>query len=334
MSSPGRGCVPITEFALVNACRIEEAFRIDTWWDIPIYHPIRLQDGSYEYPEGTELHLVVDIDQTKVVGEGTNDVELVLKCVLWWKEELQHDSQFIPASVPEAVKQEFRDFCDSYDMSQAFRSIMHILCRPGLREFVQAHPQAKFWTFTNKDREDQGTIVRDVSDEDGMCGMYQDEPHEVSGRQTIDANKRALAVLDEEANRHLGIQNEERPVIGVRGQSKDLSRIAGLIQEKRRKGRAEGTNPPNTPLTIVLLDDKSQDAYAQCQANDPRMLVKVPAFTAVTEEEGKELKKRMEEILPLDKLLIFYRAFRCVTPGSPIFLLIVCGTENRGCRVQ
>ena len=32
----------------------------------------------------------------KLVGEGTNDVELVLKCMLWWKEELEHDKGFIP----------------------------------------------------------------------------------------------------------------------------------------------------------------------------------------------------------------------------------------------
>lgn len=88
--------------------------------------------------------------------------------------------------------------------------------------------------------------------------MYQDDPHEVSGRPTIDANKHALAVLDEEANSFAGITNEERPLIGVRGQSKDLSRIAGLVQEKRRRARADGESPPNTPLTIVLFDDKFQ----------------------------------------------------------------------------
>jgi hypothetical protein len=77
-----------------------------------------------EYPGDTELHLVWDIDQSKLVGEGTNDVELVnqsnlreicianhltwrgaqvIKCVLWWKEELNHDHGFIPSSVPESV---------------------------------------------------------------------------------------------------------------------------------------------------------------------------------------------------------------------------------------
>ena len=50
-------------------------------------------NGNYEYAEGTELHLIWDVDQSKLVGQGTNDVELVLKCVLWWKEELKHDPQ-------------------------------------------------------------------------------------------------------------------------------------------------------------------------------------------------------------------------------------------------
>jgi hypothetical protein len=27
----------------------------------------------------------------------------VIKCVLWWKEELNHDHGFIPSSVPESV---------------------------------------------------------------------------------------------------------------------------------------------------------------------------------------------------------------------------------------
>ena len=96
----------------------------------------------------------------------------------------------------------------------------------------------------------------------------------------------------------------------MRGQSKDLSRIAGLVQEKRRKQRQDGETPDDTGLTIVLLDDKTQDAYAQCQANDPTMLCHVTPFVAVTEEQGKLLKAEMERILPVDKLLLFYRAFR------------------------
>ena len=33
------------------------------------------------------------------VGEGTNDVELVIKCVLWWQQELAHDPTFMPHSL-------------------------------------------------------------------------------------------------------------------------------------------------------------------------------------------------------------------------------------------
>lgn len=51
------------------------------------------------------------------------------------------------------------------------------------------------------------------------------------------------------------------------------------------------------------------------------MLVKVPAFTAVTEEQGVELKKMMEDILPVDKLLLFYRAFR---EAEPAHALVQC----------
>ena len=72
----------------------------------------------------------------------------------------QSTDSILAAQVPEDIKAEFREFCKDYDMSEAFRSIMHLLCRPGMKEFVEAHPQAKFWTFTNKDREDQGQIVR------------------------------------------------------------------------------------------------------------------------------------------------------------------------------
>ena len=39
-------------------------------------------------------------------------------------------------------------------------------------------------------------------------------------------------VLDECANEHAGMQAEERPVIGVRGQRKDLARVAKLIQAR------------------------------------------------------------------------------------------------------
>lgn len=75
-------------------------------------------------------------------------------------------------------------------------------------------------------------------------------------------------MLDKVANEYAGIRNEEKPVIGMRGQSKDLSRIAGLIRDKRRKARLSGDPnavAENKPLTMILLDDKNQDAYAQCQ---------------------------------------------------------------------
>lgn len=56
--------------------------------------------------------------------------------------------------------------------------------------------------------------------------MYQTNPHEISGKQVVDANKYALQVLDRTACKHLGIQNQERPLIGVRGQRKDMGRGA------------------------------------------------------------------------------------------------------------
>lgn len=62
---------------------------------------------------------------------------------------------------------------------------MHLLLRPGAKEFTNAHPQAKWWTFTNKDREVDGQVVRDVSDEDGMVGMYQPNTHEVNLTRTL-----------------------------------------------------------------------------------------------------------------------------------------------------
>jgi hypothetical protein len=54
--------------------------------------------------------------------------------------------------------------------------------------------------------------------------MYQTHTHEISGRPVVDANKYALQVLDRTACKHLGIQNQERPLIGVRGQRKDMGR--------------------------------------------------------------------------------------------------------------
>ena len=37
-------------------------------------------------------------------------------------------------------------------------------------------------------------VIRDVSDEDGLVGLYQLTPHELSGKKVVDANKLALQV--------------------------------------------------------------------------------------------------------------------------------------------
>ena len=65
--------------------------------------------------------------------------------------------------------------------------------------------------------------------------MFQSHPHEISGRPVVDANKYALQVLDRTACKHLGIQNQDRPLIGVRGQRKDMGR-GGSGWERRREG--------------------------------------------------------------------------------------------------
>jgi len=183
---------------------------------------------------------------------------------------------------------------------------MHLLLRPGAQEFTRAHPQAKWWTFTNKDREVDGQVVRDVSDDDGMVGKFQTNPHEVSGKQVVDANKYALQVLDEIASKHAGLQNQERPIIGVRGKRKDLGRIVEILQRKRRAAGQDEARP----ITIVLIDDRFQDAYGNCQANDPRVLCHIPAFNAIQESQKELLIEGMERILPTDTLLKFYSAFR------------------------
>ena len=55
---------------------------------------------SAEYPGDTELHLVWDIDQSKRVGEGTNDVELVrLFCTLFCSCDLVSPSS-LPSRAP------------------------------------------------------------------------------------------------------------------------------------------------------------------------------------------------------------------------------------------
>ena len=70
------------------------------------------------------------------------------------------------------VRQEFIDYCANFNITDAFDSMMSYLARPGISEFVKAHPRAKWWTFTNKDRTVEGQIVRDVSDEEGLVGMW------------------------------------------------------------------------------------------------------------------------------------------------------------------
>jgi len=305
----------VSALARCFAPDIEAKYRVSTYHGVPVYGalPIPAAKGmAFEYPGDSELHLVWDVDQTKLVGEGTNDVELVIKCVLWWKEELTHDPNFVPSKVPAAIKKEFKDYCDNFDLQAAFKKVIHLLVRPGAKDFVKAHPQAKWWTFTNKDRAVDGQVVRDVSDEDGLVGIYQPAPHEVSGKKVVDANKYALRVLDAAACDFLGIRNQERPIIGVRGQRKDLARVAKLIKEKR--------SPLNAarPATIILIDDRNCDAYGKCQVNDERMLCHVPAHNAVSEDQAAELKAAMESILPVDTLLRFYQAFRAADPAHAL----------------
>lgn len=81
-----------------------------------MYGISKTPEGNYEFAHGTELHVIWDVDQSKLVGEGTNDVELVLKCVLWWKEELEHDQQFIPKDIDECIRLEFTQFVKNFDM--------------------------------------------------------------------------------------------------------------------------------------------------------------------------------------------------------------------------
>jgi hypothetical protein len=271
------------------------------------------------------------------VGEGTNDVELVIKCVLWWKEEMSHDPHFVPTAVPNDIRDEFQKYCDAFDIEKALESVIALLVRPGAKEFVDKNSDAKWWTFTNKDREVDGQVVRDVSDDDGQVGMYQTNPHEISGKQVVDANKYALQVLDRTACKHLGIQNQERPLIGVRGQRKDMGRVAKLIRRKREK---QGV-PLNTPVTIVLIDDRKCDAWGNCQANDERFLCHIPAYNAVSEPEAVQLVTAMEHILPCETLRKFYCAFRDADPTHALIqcvdimsddqsMLLKKGSDNKG----
>ena len=286
---------------------LEDKYRVATYEGIPVYGAVKSPDGKkFSYLADTELHLVWDIDQSKLVGEGTNDVELVIKCVLWWKEEMSHDPHFVPSAVPDDVRKEFQEYCDAFDIEKALDVVMPLLVRPGAKQFVEKHSHARWWTFTNKDREVDGQVVRDVSDDDGQVGMFQTHPHEISGRPVVDANKYALQVLDRTACKHLGIQNQERPLIGVRGQRKDMSRVAKLIKKKRERDGA----PLDTPVSICLIDDRKCDAWGNCQANDERFLCHIPAYTAVSESMAADLVSAMESILPAETLSKFYCAFR------------------------
>jgi len=291
----------------IYAQPLEDKYRVATYDGIPVYGAVKSADGqTFSYLKDTELHLVWDIDQSKLVGEGTNDVELVIKCVLWWKEEMSHDPHFVPTSVPNDVRKEFQVYCDAFDIEKALESVMPLLVRPGSKEFVDKHMIAKWWTFTNKDREVDGQVVRDVSDDDGQVGIFQTLPHEISGRPVVDANKYALQVLDRTACKHLGIQNQERPLIGVRGQRKDMARVSKLLKKRRER---EGLTL-DKPVTIVLIDDRKCDAWGNCQANDERFLCHIPAYNAVSEEMSKDLVRAMEKILPAETLRKFYCAFR------------------------
>ena len=91
--------------------------------------------------------------------------------------------------------------------------------------------------------------------------MFQSYPHEISGRPVVDANKYALQVLDRTACKHLGIQNQERPLIGVRGQRKDMARVVKLIKKRRERDGAA----LDTPVTVCLIDDRKCDAWGNCQ---------------------------------------------------------------------
>jgi len=309
---------PKTLGKAIFAQPLEDKYRVATYDGIPVYGAVKSADGkTFSYLKDTELHLVWDIDQSKLVGEGTNDVELVIKCVLWWKEEMSHDPHFVPTAVPNDVRKEFQQYCNAFDIETALESVMPLLVRPGSKEFVDKHLIAKWWTFTNKDREVDGQVVRDVSDDDGQVGMFQSHPHEISGRPVVDANKYALQVLDRTACKHLGIQNQERPLIGVRGQRKDMGRVSKLLKKRRERDGLQ----LDKPVTIVLIDDRKCDAWGNCQANDERFLCHIPAYNAVSEERGKDLVQVMETILPAETLRKFYCAFR---DADPTHALIQC----------
>jgi len=292
---------------------LEKRFRVGTWDDVPVYGIEKAANGDLLYAEGTELHLVWDMDQSKLVGEGTNDIELVFKCFMWWQEELKHDANFVPAKMGGELRNLFEDFCWKFNVTDMLDGLIPYIVRPGLAEFAARHPGAKWWTFTNKDRTIEGKVVREVSDEEGLAGWFGEMPHEVSGRQMMDANKVALRLLEDAANRYTGMVAEERPLIGVRGEQKDMSRIAKLIAAKNR---AKGVK--NGPCTIVMLDDKDTDSWNQCQANERRCLGLVPSFSAFATSKGAAVVAEMERACPAALLSTFYHAFRNCDPSHAL----------------
>jgi len=84
--------------------------------------------------------------------------------------------------------------------------------------------------------------------------MYQTHTHEISGRPVVDANKYALQVLDRTACKHLGIQNQERPLIGVRGQRKDMGR--GLFLFSFPPPFSPLCHPPPPLLVFVIAQGR------------------------------------------------------------------------------
>ena len=51
--------------------------------------------------------------------------------------------------------------------------------------------------------------------------------------------------------------------------------ISGWLRQNQRQKKGD---PLSKPVTIVLLDDRKQDAYGNCQANDQRILCHVAPY--------------------------------------------------------
>jgi hypothetical protein len=98
---------------------------------------------------------------------------------------------------------------------------------------------------------------------------------------------------------------EERPLVGVRGEQKDMKRIAKLIAQKN-----EAKGEPHKPVTIVLIDDKDTDGWGQCQTNERRCLALVPAYSAFPKTKFPDVVAEMNRTCPSELLTKFYHAFR------------------------